>query len=362
MFSLSRSSLCAAAITLFLLARGATSRAQSYTITDLGTASGDQVSIPYGLNNLGGAVGVSETPSAANATLFSAGSDTNLGFLDGQPGDNVSIANGINDTGQIAGSALANDAFHAFLDSNGKMTDINSASAFPGGSRGYAINRSGQVVGLGYLDSSGAMFHAFLYSGGKMVDIGPPGAYQASASAINDAGQIIGSSFGGTISGVFLYSNGQFTTLPIPSGSSGISANAINNAGQIAGAISFTSGAPSHAAVFSNGAWIDLGVFPGAPGSTATGINSSGQVVGWARFPNTGTYHRPIPGKLVIFIYRNGALVDLNTLIPANSGLTIGGNPPASEAGTVRINDTGQILCTAKTAAGVYHAVLLTPQ
>jgi len=61
-------------------------------------------------------------------------------------------------------------------------------------------------------------------------------------------------------------------------------------------------------------------------------------------------------------LVRNGALVDLNTLIPANSGFTIGGNPPPAQAGTVRINDSGQILCTAKTAAGVYHAVLLTPK
>src|SRR5262249_28967654 len=160
--------------------------------------------------------------SAGIATLFSNGSDTNLGFLDGQPGDNVSIAYGINDLGEIAGAALAGDAltganaFHAFVYSNGRMTDINSASVFPGGSRAYAINNSGQAVGFGYPDSSSAWtFHAFLYSGGKMVDIGPPGAFQASAVGINDSGQVIGNSFGGAISGEFLYSNGKFTTLPV---------------------------------------------------------------------------------------------------------------------------------------------------
>ena len=368
-FKAVRAIRCIGLIVLGLAASRVPSHAQTYTITDLGALQGtaqgnDATSIPYALNNLGESAGVSENPSAAIATLFSNGSNTNLGFLDSQVGDDVSVAYGINGTGEVVGAGLAGDgtAFHAFLYSNGKMTDINSASVFPGGSRAYAISNSGQAVGYGYPDAStGAEFHAFLYSGGKMVDIGPPGAYQASAVGINDSGQVIGSYYGtGIGSGEFLYSNGKFTTLPIPSGSSAVAANAINSAGQIAGTIYFSGGAPSHAAVFSNGVWSDLGVFPGAPGSAATGINKSGQVVGWARFPNTGTYHRPIPGKLVIFIYRNGALVDLNTLVPANSGFTIGGNPPPSEAGTVLINDSGQILCTAKNAAGFNHALLLT--
>jgi hypothetical protein len=43
--------------------------------------------------------------------------------------------------------------------------------------------------------------------------------------------------------------------------------------------------------------------------------------------------------------------------LPSGSGLTVGGN---SAEGTVRINDAGQILCNATTAAGFIHAVLLT--
>src|SRR5579871_5637851 len=95
---------CMALVALCYFARTAPAAAQTYTITDLGalqgTAQGNDVtSVPYGLNNLGGAVGVSENPSAAIATLFNNGSDTNLGFFDSQPGDNVSIAYGVNDLG-----------------------------------------------------------------------------------------------------------------------------------------------------------------------------------------------------------------------------------------------------------------------
>jgi probable HAF family extracellular repeat protein len=52
------------------------------------------------------------------------------------------------------------------------------------------MNNSGAVVGTGYRTSGN--FHALLYSGGKMIDLGPANAYQASAMAINNSGQIIG--------------------------------------------------------------------------------------------------------------------------------------------------------------------------
>src|ERR1035438_6176870 len=98
-------------------------------------------------------------------------------------------------TGEIAGYNIfysnSNSEFQAFVYSNGSMKNINSASLFPSGTAAWGVNNSGQAVGTGYLSSSS--FHAFLYSGGKMVDLGPPGSYQASAAAINNSGQIVGS-------------------------------------------------------------------------------------------------------------------------------------------------------------------------
>ncbi len=96
--------------------------------------------------------------------------------------------------------------------------------------------------------------------------------------------------------------------------------------GAIAGVID--TGSASHAGLYSAGAWTDLGAVSGAVSTQATSINASGEIVGLAVFPKTGSYKKPIAGKRVAFIYKSGALVDLNTLVSPGSGLTIGGNPP----------------------------------
>ena len=267
----------------------------------------------------------------------------------GTLGADVSVATAISGSGQAAGynifDSSPNPIFRAFLYSSGSMTDIQSDSLFPSGTQAHGINGSGEVVGEGWLTSSS--FHAFLYSGGRMVDLG--GGYQATASAINDAGQIVGN---GTTAGAFLYSNGKMVSLGVPSGANSSYANAVNSTGQIVGTIYF-SGQPSHAGLYSSGTWSDLGAFPGASGTSATGINTAGQIVGTAVFP-IKSYHPFRPGKHVGFIYRNGVLVDLNALIPSNSGFTI--------TDAIGINDSGQILCTATNTSGNAHAVLLTPK
>src|SRR3984893_3278003 len=258
-----RSELCTAALTVFLLASNMHAQAQGYKIIDLGTLKGTVKSVGYGLNNLGQAVGVSSNPTAAIATLFSNGTTMNLNTL----GADVSVATAVNGVGQAVGynffDSNPNPVPRAFLYSNGSMTDIQSDSLFPSGTRAHGINSSGAIVGEGWLTSSS--FHAFLYSGGRMVDLG--GGYQASASAINDAGQIVGN---GTTVGAFLYSNGKMVSLGVPFGANGSDANAISSTGQIAGVI-YRSGQPSHAAHYSNGSWADLGAFPGASGTSAAG-------------------------------------------------------------------------------------------
>jgi probable HAF family extracellular repeat protein len=204
-------------------------------------------------------------------------------------------------------------------------------------------------------------FHAFLYSGGQTLDLGTfPGGIQAFASAINDAGQVVGTSDGTIViskkttqhfSHAFLYANGKMVDLGTPAGTTASQATAINGNGQIVGVIFFSS-EPTHAALYSNGVWTDLGAFPGASSTQATGINSLGQIVGTAFFPQV-SYNPPIPGKHVPFIVSNGALVDLNTLIPTNTGFTL--------TDALGINGSGQIVCDAKNSSGVTHAVLLTP-
>jgi probable HAF family extracellular repeat protein len=220
---------------LCLLAWAAPSIAQPYTLTDLGTLTGNSVSKGSALNNAGEAAGVSDTPTAAIATMFSGGKATNIS----SPGSSVSVANAINQSGETAGwmndSAATFDP-QAFLYSNGSVKNINSPSLFPSGTEAYGINNSGEVVGTGYLSPSN--FHAFLYTGGKMTDIGPPGSLQASADAINNSVQIVGSYYltaGG--GGAFIYYTGNLTTHPMPAHSSPVSAHAQNDKGEIAGAL-----------------------------------------------------------------------------------------------------------------------------
>jgi probable HAF family extracellular repeat protein len=335
--------------TLWLCASAFQSTAQTYTITDLGTLPGNSVSKASALNDAGEAAGISETPTASIATMFSGGKATSISTL----GSTVSVANAINGSGEIAGwnsyDSSPNFDPQAFLYSNGTMQNINSPSLFPSGTEAYGINNAGEVVGTGYINSS--TFHAFLYSGGKMKDIGPSGAFQASAYAINTAGQIVGTySLNSGASGTFLYTNGKMTTLPNPPGSRGGFGAAINDTGEIVGTMFPSEG--SHAAKFSDGAWTDLGNLTGAQGSGATAINTAGQIVGTAIFP---PIYKPFrAGKHVPFISTAGGLVNLNTLIPSGTGFTL--------TDAVDINESGQILCDATNASGNAHAVLLNPK
>jgi probable HAF family extracellular repeat protein len=58
-----------------------------------------------------------------------------------------------------------------------------------GGTTGYGINDSGQIVG-GYSDSTGN--HGFVYTAGSITTIAVPGPFSTSANGINDSGQIVG--------------------------------------------------------------------------------------------------------------------------------------------------------------------------
>jgi probable HAF family extracellular repeat protein len=306
---------------------------------------------------LGQAAGTSANATSGIATLYSDGNAISLGTLGAS---DSSFAQAINGSGQVVGyDWLSSGVGHAFLYSNGRMTDIHSASLFPDGSTAQGINNSGQVVGYGWIN--GADAHAFLYNGGRTVDLGTLGGNESMALGINDVGQIVGHST--TVSRAvhaFLYSNGKITDLGMPSGAISSSALAINRTGQIVGEIGINSS--SHAALYNSGVWTDLGTVAGATlGALATGINDAGQIVGQATFPKV-LISPASPGKRAVykpsfrvgFVVQNGALVDLDTLIPANSGFAI--------TGAVGINDSGEILCSAKTSTSASRAVMLTPK
>src|SRR5207253_11286259 len=115
--------------------------------------------------------------------------------------------------------------------------------------RAWGINNSGQIAGE-YSDASNVN-HGFVYSNGTYTTLDAPGASGTLATGINDAGQVVGyyivrlqgealgtsgaSSFDIELEFYgFLFSDGNYTTLDVPGvGSPG--AHAINNFGQIVG-------------------------------------------------------------------------------------------------------------------------------
>jgi probable HAF family extracellular repeat protein len=245
---------------------------------------------------------------------------------------------GMNKSGQLAGNLPTpgnplSFTGGGFFYSNGTLTLIPGI----GGQSSYAsaINNLGQVTGS-------SNNHAFIYSNGVTTDIGalptidvPPTDGVAVGLSINDSGQVTGYSITQPNSiyayaysaTAFLYSNGVMTDLGIPGGTS--TGRAINNAGEIAGGVG-ANGA-KQPFIYKNGAVTLIG----PPNSDqergdialATAINDAGDVVG-----------RLVDGSktpaLFAFLYSNGAITDLTQLGPGASYL---------DQGTA-INNVGQVL------------------
>jgi probable HAF family extracellular repeat protein len=311
-------------------AGAANARAAMYTITDLGTLGGAS-SQARGINDAGQIVGYSEVAGNAynSAFLYEDGVMTNIGTTDGSG----SAATAINASGQIVGQADGGPA----LFSNGTITDLNPAGYFGGAG---AINAAGVIVG-NMVASVTSKDVPFVDSGGQITLLG---SQIGTASGVNDSGEVVGSDT--SFNQAFLYASGTMTFLGSLDNNSEVSdANAINDAGEIVGASYETGSEGREAVIFSNGQITDIGdLVAGDQESDAYGINNSGQIVGF--FWPTGGIHG--------FLYSDGVMTDLNSLIPANSGWTI--------TMAWGINDEGQIVGYGASPNGnKTEAFLMTP-
>jgi probable HAF family extracellular repeat protein len=274
---------------------------------------------------------------------------------------------------------------HAFVWGNGTMTDLGTLNDV--WSQGNWINVSGEVAG--YASKPGPSIEAALWTGTTAVNLGALAPLSSGswsiANGINDSGQVVGywaTSEGqiNTAAHPWLYSNGTMTSLPEPSGLTAPSckAGAITNSGQIIGSCEANNGGTNHPVLWQNGTVTTLGALGGLQVIDLTGINNNGQIVGWGD-TSTGVSHGFLDSNGTVtdlgaflpndlndngviigtelnggaFIYSDGTVQDLNTLIPANSGYTI------TEA--VAINENGQIDAQASDATTSQAAVLLTP-
>jgi probable HAF family extracellular repeat protein len=253
----------------------------------------------YEINNVGQVVGRYLSGNwIDNAYLWENGKRTDLGYNGGIS----SIASGINDAGQIVGKFnITKEKFNPFLWQNGTMIDLGTLG-FNGGAQ--AINNQGQVVG--YSGLRVGITHAFQWENGKMIDLGTLLGYnQSLAYDINDAGQAVGYSANVNVnSRATLWSNGQATDLGTLGGN-GSFAVAINNKGQVVGSDTTTgNGGLSHAFIWEDGKMADLNsLIPmGSPWflQQVSDINDQGQILGQGLNRGTGKIHsfllNPIPG------------------------------------------------------------------
>lgn len=233
-------------------------------------------SSPIGINSSGMVVG----NSAGRGFVYNNGATQFLGGFSGSPYS--TRAAGINDAGQIVGSAWNTQGTQrATLISNGSLVDLGNLM-LNGYSAGNAINNSGQVTGEAQTSYGG---HAFITRNGEMVDLGAFAWGVSRGWAINDMGQVAGTSLVNNIE-----KHAFITTLEdkmIDIGLSGYSSEAlgINNAGQAVGYFGDNSGGSKRAFVTLNGVMTDLNTLIAANiGWTlmeAYDVNNSGQIVGW---------------------------------------------------------------------------------
>lgn len=239
-----------------------------------------------------------------------------LGTLGGES----SFAVAMNDRGEVVGSSqTAAGTFHGFRWRRGIMTDLGPVTPLD-------INNRGQIVG--YRDTDRGS-RAFLWSRGRVRDLGTLGGATSFAIAVNDRGQVVGTSDDAAGQArTFLWTKGRMRQLPLAE------VSGINNRGRVSGGIALDSGG-FHAATWRRGRVADLGALA-FDRSNTYGINASGWVIGWTFSPQQrerGT------------LWRHGAMTDVGTL---------GG--PATHL--IAINDRGHILASSMLPDGTEHPAL----
>lgn len=181
-----------------------------------------------------------------------------LGALD----RTTSYFSDLNEVGQVAGTTSTRANYRAyFWDSRAGMLDVGTLGGVS--SQASALNRLGEVVGWSHTNDGG--IHAFLWSrAGGLVDLG-----EGTAAFVNNAGMVAGVRYGTGEARTSVWIDGQVFDIA-PSG-----AVALNDAGEVLGSTS--------------GCWIwnqETGVVDvGTPGVDCfpKAINSNGQAVGATR-------------------------------------------------------------------------------
>lgn len=333
------------AVVTGLLALSAARAESEYFATDLGTLGGARSEV-LGLNDRGQAVGWSlDADGRTQAFLWQNGAMAGLGFF---PGGTSSVALAVNNNGDATGyAAVTATNAHAFLYISNSLVDIGTLGG--PNSWGRAINDRGQIAGSSQLVTNRPNLtdpETFLWQTNRFIHVPSYIDYSScDGFGLNEDGRICGVTFlWATDSRYWGFvwqdtnanetaDTGEMAVL----GSKGViytvgsfsEARAINDLGQVVGSTAITNvSRPRHAFLVTpvNGQWKspagdpnptnlymrDLGTLAGGTNSSyANAINNRGWVVGTS---TTGS------GTNQAFLWRNGVLLDLNSLIPPASG------------------------------------------
>ncbi len=258
---------------------------------------------------------------------------------------------------------------------HGKLTPLRS---LPGGrnANAFGINNLGQLVGWsenGVRDSTCGQatpnqvfqFEAVRWEPNGRIHELPPldGDTVAFGFGINDRGQAVGSS--GTcgtqglppanVTGLHAVLSEKDGT-PVYLGTLGDASNtasnvasSINDRGQVVGTSEFTDGTV-HSFFWTKGTGMrDIGTLPEAFATIAgccRTVNNRGEIVGFSIDANGST----------AFLWKAGQIVDLNTLIPADSPLHLVNADSINDAGEITGQGCVMPACTE------LHALLATPR
>jgi probable HAF family extracellular repeat protein len=349
-------------------------QAPKYLITALGALGGTSAAA-NSINDRGWVLGAGDLAgnTTSHAALWIDGKTVDLGTLGG-PSSSVAWSSVKNNSGAIAGISDT-----SIVDPLGEVWSCAGGGFFPtssghtcqgfvwkdhimralptlGGNNGFAAgdNNAGQIAGWAENTTHDPtcvapqvlQFEAVVY-GPKPNEIQPlpplAGDVDGAATAINNQGQVVGISGicgtavgGATATHAVLWENGS----PIDMGNlGGVAWNtptAINNHGVVVGFSDLpgdSAASPNyHAFIWTKaGGMTDLGTLPGDSFSVAWGINEKGQVAGQSIDAS---------GASRAFIWQNGVMTDLNTLVESPLSLVYAND----------INDSGEI------AGGAYNA------
>lgn len=359
----------------------------TYTIAKFGSLGGTQ-SRGMAINPLGVVAGWSnQADGTRRAALWREGTVRSLGTLGGPnstvpwPGlNNANMVVGISQTALVdpldegwsceSGGFLAgptNLICRGFVWSNGRMRELPPL----GGNHSFAtaINNNGQIVGWAETavqdptcsptDGQILQFRAVVWEANshqvRSRELRPfPGDSTSAATAINDQGQAVGIS-GACDQGVGRFSaihaviwnrEGKVREIPNLGGETWHTPMDINRQGDVVGFSNPPGENPvgdfiAHAFLWIHGSTTatDLGTLTGDALSEAFAINAHGQIVG-VSFGGVNGSHA--------FIYENGAMTDLNSILGTGNGDIFQSAQDINDAGQItgRVKDgvTGQTL------------------